>query len=116
MHTCFSRLIILMSAATPATYLWWRDNQDRGRPYSKARYTRDIQPYLNGTSDSDFIDLLKCRNLPLDVAQDVQLLLEEERQWQDAAATGVTGNTATEKDQVLSGIRARKLVIANNFS
>ena len=50
------------------------------------------------------------------MAQDVQLLLEEERQWQDAAATGVTGNTATEKDQVLSGIRARKLVIANNFS
>ena len=70
MQTSFSRLIILMSAATPATYLWWRDNQDRGRPYSKARYTRDIQPYLNGTSDSNFIDLYRLDKLGLQFFSD----------------------------------------------
>ena len=46
------------------------EGYDRGRPYSKARYTRDIQPYLNGAADLDFIDLYRLDKLGLNFFSD----------------------------------------------
>ena len=48
------------------------------------------------------------------MAEDVQVLLDEERAWQEGTAR--EGSGYTDKQQIVMGIRARKLIIANNFS
>ena len=53
-----------------ATYIWWRENPDRSRPYSKARYTRNTQLYLDGIADCDFIDLYRLDKLGLEFFSD----------------------------------------------
>ena len=49
-----------------STYLWWRDNLPKPRPYPTQRFNRNstVMNYLQKFSESDFIDLYRIDKHP----------------------------------------------------